>query len=126
MKAKKEQIQQRISSLSFYDSIPLYNSVGRKGGVPRAPATRMDSSSGKGKRSAPYWTDPNMTVNSDVHTSLYAELNPLANGKRGSVHDPLDVTLSTDSTPEVRRNMSGDKLTLEMQDPCPFTVSTHV
>ena len=33
---KPDQIQRQLNSFSFYDSIPIYDSISRKGGVARA------------------------------------------------------------------------------------------
>ncbi|KAK2163033.1 hypothetical protein LSH36_87g06063 [Paralvinella palmiformis] len=68
---KTDKIQDRLNSLSFYDSIPLYDSIGRNGGVARAPPIgddiKINTKSLEGaqyiagsklvKSDGPYWTN---------------------------------------------------------------------
>lgn len=80
-----------MNSLSFYDSIPLYDSVSRKVGVARAPPLEALSHSGsikiKGltslsgdcpipwKSDGPYWANMREEADSDHDSAVYAELD---------------------------------------------------
>ena len=87
-------MQQRLNSLSFYDSIPLYDSMGhRTGGVARAaqhvqetnlnlgaqPKSKTNgvacSKSDQGRRSGPYWANLQPELDSDHDSAVYAELD---------------------------------------------------
>ena len=102
---RKDKLQQQLSSLSFYDSIPLYDSIGHKGGVARAPPVVSHRGgvarappvggdrNGNGKASdssqclsgskcmpwksdGPYWTNLHADlVDSDHDSAVYAEID---------------------------------------------------
>ena len=92
-KSRKKRLEQRLNSLSFYDSIPLYDSIGRKGlppsmSVPLPPGSpnhhgiynmgmvgsRVASPGMDSKDSAPYWTSIH-DIESDHDSAIYAELD---------------------------------------------------
>jgi hypothetical protein len=87
-KNEKDKMQERLNSLSFYDSIPMYESIGRRGGVARAPRLEQDVPKSKAKTGnktgekvegeSPYWTSiqaPITEHDSDHDSAIYAELD---------------------------------------------------
>ena len=52
-KNKRDKIQQRLNSLSFYDSIPMFDSVGRKAGMGISNAAVEQSPEGGGATAEP-------------------------------------------------------------------------
>ena len=95
-KEKKEKLQERLNSLSFYDSIPMYESIGRRGGVARAPKPQDQKASktkgnaksnskkdeGENKESL-YWTNIQVSKehDSDHDSAIYAELDKHSAGE---------------------------------------------
>jgi hypothetical protein len=120
-----------MNSLSFYDSIPLYDSVSRKVGVARAPPLEALSHSGsikiKGvnnthnasmecsipwKSDGPYWASMRDEADSDHDSAVYAELDKSSRGdtsEGGTPKHPREVpTLSGTLGSEYSVNLNNE------------------
>ncbi len=120
-KDRKLRLQQRLNSLSFYDSIPLYDSIGRRTGASRSPTLISDPPSGldnPGPHSVAHghvldpkrlaWTSkdptywgPSQEIESDLDSAIYAELD------KNSRSGPSDVDTPRTTSP-TRRTPNGE------------------
>ena len=131
--AKTDKIQDRLNSLSFYDSIPLYDSIGRNGGVPRAPPVGDDMKinsksldaghyvigSKQVKSDAPYWTTIHAEFDSDHDSAVYAELDRQSRDGLNDLSSPTSLHAADTS---VSYSVSLDTTS----DTCRDDISTHV
>ena len=101
---RKRRLQQRLNSLSFYDSIPIYDSVGRRGRVPGSrPHTPLEHSFPLQSLSTqnldwtqqsvqpPYWstmTSESLQGESDHDSAIYAEVESQSRVAAAGCHTP--------------------------------------
>ena len=121
-KERKLRLQQRLNSLSFYDSIPLYDSIGRRTGASRSPTLVSDPPAGlcnpglhaaahghvldpkrlpwSGKEQS-YWSSNAHELESDHDSAIYAELD------KNSRSGPSDADTPRTRSP-ARRTPNGE------------------
>ncbi len=150
-KERKKRLQQRLNSLSFYDSIPLYDSIGRKAASqmlrlppppvdqprvcalpppPEGPPQGLDPKRLNGwnhmSDQPPFWT-PTPDPESDHDSAIYAELDKQSRGAASEEGAQLE-----ESPPNAARKTPngegppGYSLHLKPTDPKSEDIYTHV
>ena len=129
---RNERLQERLNTLSFYDSIPLYDSIGHRGGVARAPVpfnvadttTDLDltastvaqttpqcqaiQSGFDTQRQGPFWTSFHRTPVQDVEfeSSLYIDSSLYASLNRSFTS--IDRTRSQMASPNTIKGQDNE------------------